>query len=398
MNNLLDKSNLRIQRVNTKHIRSLMSKIDWTDRLIGILGARGTGKTTMMLQQLKRRFGLGTEAIYITMDDIYFTNNTLVDFIETFRTNGGKAIYIDEVHKYPDWAREIKNIYDFYDDIQIVFTGSSITDILRQNADLSRRAVQYELTGLSFREFLEVTSVVNIPILPWEDLLSKHTQVASDINSIIKPIQHFKEYLQYGYYPFFLENKKTYHLRLENIIRLIVEVDLQFIKDLDKENIRKVFQLLYILAANVPFKPNISKLSEKIGIHRNLLVEYLHFLDKAKLINSLAAEGKSINILQKPEKIYLENTNLQYTLAPSDVDKGTLREAFFCNQLQNAGHKLSIPLQGDFMVDSQWTFEIGGKGKTIKQIADTPNAWIAMDDIEIGAYGKIPLWLFGILY
>ena len=398
MDNLKLKSNIIVQQQNLNIIRPLAKKIDWGNRLISILGARGTGKTTLMLQQMKAVYGSGKEALYITMDDIYFTNNRLSDLAQDFRQQGGKILFIDEIHKYPDWAREIKNIYDFYKDLKIVFTGSSILDISRQNADLSRRAVQYELTGLSYREFLNFTDYANIEPITLKELLNHHVEIANDLTKNFKPLQFFSDYLKYGYYPFFLENINTYHLKVEKVVRLIIEQDLQFIAGFNPHHSRKIYQLLYILATNVPFKPNISKLSEKTGISRNTIIEYLHYLTNGRLINALAAAGKSISTLQKPDKIFLENTNLLYALTPENANKGTLREAFFMNQLKNNGHHLSLPLKGDFYVDDQFTFEIGGKGKSGNQIQGVEQSFVATDDIEAGVANKIPLWMFGLLY
>lgn len=397
MENLQLKSNIVVQDQSMDFVRDQASRIDWNDRLIGILGARGTGKTTILLQQMKAKYGLSKEAMYITMDDIYFTSVKLSDIALQFRQQGGKILFIDEVHKYPDWAREIKNIYDFYKDLKIVFTGSSIIDMSRQNADLSRRAVQYELTGLSYREFLCFSGVVKPEAVNLKDLLKNHVEIAHELTRSFKPLQHFNEYLKFGYYPFFVENIHTYHIRIEKVVRLIIEEDLQFIDGFNPHHSRKVYQLLYILATNVPFKPNVSKLAEKTGMNRNLIVEYLYHLDGARLINSLAAAGRSTSILQKPDKIFLENTNLLYALTPESVDKGTLRETFFMNQLKNSGHEVKLPLKGDFFVDDQYTFEIGGKGKSSAQIAGVDKSFIAVDDQEAGLSNKIPLWLFGML-
>lgn len=392
------KSNLIVQQQSMAIVRPLAKTIDWNNRLISILGARGTGKTTLMLQHIKVNYGLSNEALYITMDDIYFTNHLLSEFAQEFRQNGGKFLFIDEVHKYPNWAKEIKNIYDFYKDLNIVFTGSSIVDISRQNTDLSRRAVQYELTGLSYREFLSFTGIANIEAITFENLLSNHVEIAHDLISKLKPLQYFNDYIRYGYYPFFTENINTYHLRLEKVVRLIIEQDLQFIAGFNPHHSRKIYQLLYILATNVPFKPNVSNLSEKTGISRNMIVEYLYYLNHAKLINSLSAAGKSISILQKPDKIFLENTNLSFALSPDNTDKGSLREAYFMNQLKNANHEVNLPLKGDFLIDDKFTFEIGGKGKSAKQLAGIENSFIAIDDMEAGTGNKIPLWMFGLLY
>ena len=373
MENLFIKSNLIVQQQALEIERTLVKKIDWNNRLISIMGARGTGKTTLMLQRIKKMYGLSKEALYITLDDIYFTNNLLTDFAQEFSQNGGKILFIDEVHKYPNWAKEIKNIYDFYIDLSIVFTGSSIIDISRQNADLSRRAVQYELTGLSYREFLSFAGIVNLTAISLEDLLQNHVAIANQLTLNFKPLQHFNSYLKHGYYPFFTENINTYHLKLEKVGRLIIEEDLQFIAGFNPQHSRKIYQLLYILATNVPFKPNITKLSEKTGISRNMIITYLYYLDNARLINTLTAAGKSISTLQKPDKIFLENTNLLFALSPNNTDKGSLREAFFMSQLKNAGHEINLPLKGDFYVDDKYTFEIGGKGKTTKQLTTINN-------------------------
>ncbi|MCX2584901.1 ATP-binding protein [Pedobacter sp. MR22-3] len=398
MEKLRLKSNLIVQQQTMNIVRPLSKRIDWSDRIISILGARGTGKTTLILQHIKANYGLSDEALYVSMDDIYFSNNKLSDFAEEFRQNGGKILFIDEVHKYPDWAKEIKNIYDFYKDLKIVFTGSSIIDISRQKIDLSRRAVQYELTGLSYREFLSFSNIINLDAISLEDLLQNHIQIAHDLISKFKPLQYFNEYLKHGYYPFFVENINTYHLRLEKVVRLIIEEDLQFIAGFNPHHSRKIYQLLYILSTNVPFKPNISNLSEKTGISRNAIVEYLYYLHNAKLINTLSAAGKSISTLQKPDKIFLENTNLSFALSPNNTEKGSLREAFFMNQLTNAGHAINLPLKGDFYINDQFTFEIGGKEKSTKQLTGIDNSFFAVDDMEAGIGNKIPLWMFGLLY
>lgn len=398
MQELILKSVLLVKNLKETFVRSLAKRIDWSDRLIGILGARGTGKTTLMLQQLEKLKCISGEAVYITLDDLYFTEFNLVSFAESFRAGGGRFLFIDEVHKYPMWAREIKNIYDTYRDLKIVFTGSSITDMLRQDGDLSRRSVLYELPGLSFREFLALEKAADLPEVSLHDLISRHSEIALDWTSKFRPLQFFSEYLSYGYYPFYAENKSTYHIRIEQVVKMIIETDLRYIEGFDAANSRKIFKLLYILATNVPFKPNISSLSEKIGVHRNTLVQYINHLEKARLINTLGAVGKSVSTLQKPDKIFLENPNLQFALAPARINRGTLRETFFMNQLLHSNHRLSLPVAGDFIVDEEWNFEIGGKDKSDYQIRSLKNGLIASDDIEIGNGNRIPLWMFGFLY
>ena len=398
MEHILLKSSRLVLNQSLDFQRSLAVRIDWTDRLVGIVGARGTGKTTLLVQQLKKKNLPTHEAAYLSLDDIYFTDNKLVAFAESFIRQGGRFLFIDEVHKYPHWAREIKNLYDTFPELYIVFSGSSIIDMLRQDADLSRRAVQYELPGLSYREFLAFSKILDAKPVSLRDIIKDHTQISSVIVQQFKPLQHISEYFQLGYYPFFAENKNTYSLRLEQLIKMITETDLRFIEGFDPANTRKIYQLLYVLASNVPFKPNVTKLSEKIGLHRNTLVQYLHYLERARLINSLTAAGRSISTLQKPDKIYLENTNLQYTLAPQTANKGTLRETFIMNQLVNANHSVALPTTGDFLVDDTYFFEVGGKDKTIAQLKNKSNAFIVADDLETGLLNKIPMWLFGFLY
>ena len=398
MQELLSKSAVLVRNLKETFVRSLTERVDWSDRLIGIIGARGTGKTTLLLQRLKQESVRSGEAVYITLDDLYFTEYSLLSFAEAFRAQGGRYLFIDEVHKYPTWAREIKNIYDTYRDLKIVFTGSSITDILRQDVDLSRRAIQYELPGLSFREYLVIERVVTLPVLPLTDILKHHAELALDWTAQFKPLQHFTDYLTHGYYPFYSEGRQTYHLRIEQVVKLIIESDLRYIDGFDAANSRKLFKLLYILATNVPFKPNISSLSEKIGVHRNTLVQYIGHLEKARLINTLGAVGKSISTLQKPDKIFLENPNLQFALAPTRVNRGTLRETFLMNQLMHGQHRVSLPAAGDFYIDEEWIVEVGGKDKSASKIQGMKKAFIAADDLEIGVDRKIPLWMFGFLY
>ncbi len=397
MKRLIEKSNRLIQNTSLIFQRENLQTIKWDWRLISLIGTRGVGKTTLLLQHLKLNYGFDATALYLSLDDIYFTNTLLSDFVDTFYKTGGKTLYLDEVHKYPNWAREIKNIYDFYPDLKLVFTGSSIIELLKQDVDLSRRALLYELQGLSFREFLKVKKILNYPAIKWENLLKNHTTIAAEINQQIRPLQHFKEYITIGYYPYFLEGTDFYSDRLEQSIRLVIENDLDFIPGYDPRNARKIYQLFYILASSVPFKPNISKLSDKIGVHRNTLIQYLHHLEKARLIHTLYPAGRSTSILQKPEKIFLHNTNIAFALTPENVDKGSLRETFLLNQLK-PNYQVTLPKKGDFLVDNQYLLEVGGANKGRSQIQGIPDAYVVADDIEIGTTNRIPLWLFGFLY
>jgi predicted AAA+ superfamily ATPase len=304
---------------------------------------------------------------------------------------------LDEVHKYKNWSAEIKNIYDQYADLKIVFTGSSIIDISRQQGDLSRRAVMYELPGLSFREFLLLKHHIEIPTLTLEKLLKDAGGYKLQLSGSFRPLAFFNEYLQTGYYPFMMEDSETVHRKINQLIRTIVEYDMAELKDFDIRNARKILQLLYVIAQQVPFKPNIVALAAKTNIHRNSLNNYLNYLEQAKLITLLQSAGKSTAILQKPEKIYLNNTNLLFALAEEQVETGNLRETFFLSQVQAFG-KISIPKQGDFMIDNKYIFEIGGRNKTSKQISGIKNARVVKGELEYPAGNDIPLWMFGLLY
>jgi hypothetical protein len=397
MNSIQEKFQRKIQDTSLSFIRSQMTDIAWEARLIGIKGARGVGKTTLLLQYIKKNLPINEETLYVSLDNIWFTENNLSDLTDSFIKKGGKYLFLDEVHKYPNWAQELKNIYDDYPQLKIVFTGSSLLEILNARADLSRRAIIYTMQGLSYREYLNLILKVEMPILSLEDIVSNHTKLAQDLNNTIKPLQHFDSYLKSGYYPFFLEAPALYFQRLEEVINLILEIELPLLRKVDIAYINKLKQLLQIIAQSVPFMPNISKLSERIGINRNTLISYLYFLNEAHIIKNLYRDAKGISQLQKPDKIYLDNTNLQYAFSTNNANIGNIRETFFVNQLSYK-HLVEYTKQGDFRVDWMYTFEIGGPQKTKKQIKDLENAFIASDDIEYGYQNKIPLWLFGFLY
>jgi uncharacterized protein len=397
MERLKSLSRQRVAQTDFQFRRYLYSKIDWSNRLIAIKGARGVGKTTLILQYLKANFGNEESALYASLDDIYFSANTLLGLTDTFYKAGGKVLFLDEVHKYPSWSQEIKNIYDGYPLLKVVFTSSSILQINKGYADLSRRVVAYNLQGLSFREFLEVTGVMKSPPVSMTDMINIHKDIESDVAKQIRPLKHFKDYLQYGYYPFFLENKESYFQKLQSAINLTLDYDLPSAQTIDYSNIYKLKKLLYLIANSVPFKPNVSKLGEQIHTTRATVIQYLEHLKNAQIINLLNTDSFGSGYLAKPEKIYLQNTNLMYALAPETANTGNIRETFFFNQVGNL-HDLTLPKEGDFMVDKKLTFEVGGKNKTRKQIAVLPDSYIAADDIEYGFNNKIPLWLFGFLY
>ena len=397
MNVLLEQSEYLLSNTTLDFKRFLFNEIKWNNRLVGIKGARGTGKTTLLLQWLKQQDLPVTKAAYFSLDDLYFTNNSLKETVAQFHKLGGKILVLDEVHKYKNWSTEIKNIHDIYTGIKIIFTGSSIIDISRQQGDLSRRAIIYELPGLSYREFLSLKYNLQLPVFSLNEILKDTSTLKKQLTISFRPLEYFNEYLQTGYYPFMMEDKETVHQKINQLIRTIVEYDMAELKDFDIRNAKKILQLMYVIAQQVPFKPNLVALAEKTSIHRNSLNNYLHYLEQAKLISLLQPAGKSVASLQKPEKIYLNNTNLLFALAEKQVEKGNLRETFFLSQL-NAVHKIAMPKQGDFFVDNKYTFEVGGKDKSKKQIAGIKNAWVVKDDLEFPVGNNLPLWMFGCLY
>lgn len=351
----------------------------------------------MLLQWLKTLNISAREAAYFSLDDLYFSKNTLVDTTRTFYQNGGKILVLDEVHKYPSWAREIKNLHDRYDDLRIVFTGSSILEISKQEADLSRRALMYELWGMSYREYLELVHQINVPVLKLEELLSGSDSLFRKIPKDFRPLVYFNEYLKYGYYPFFIDDPASYQQRLRQLCRVIVEYDMAELKGFDIRQAKKMLQLLYVIAQQVPFKPNITSLARKTEIHRNSINNYLYFLHESRLIHLLYADGISVATLQKPEKVYLNNTNLLYALSENKPSPETIREVFFCNQL-SARNRVNHGKTADFIVNDRYHFEIGGKSKKPNQVKDLPSAWLVKDDLEYPVGRSLPLWLFGLLY
>jgi len=389
-------------RVSLKHKRYLYTKIDWSQRLIGILGQRGQGKTTMMLQYIKEHYADDSSALYISLDNPYFQTLSLLDFAQEFSQLGGKVLFIDEVHKYKDWSIHIKLIYDMLD-VKVIFSGSSILKMTKQDGDLSRRSLVYHLENMSFREYLSITDTIDLPTYTLKELLDNHIQIATTITAQIKPIKLFRDYMEYGAYPFILEDKAFYHQRIIQIIMLILETDLPYINAIEIAQISKLKKLLYMLAVSVPFVPNVVDLAQATNISRPKIYEYLKYLEDAKIITSLRTQEKGYKIMSKPEKLYMNNPSISYALCASS-DKGSLRESFFVNQIKNYYGKRFLDdaiwtsKVGDFLVEERYVFEVGGKNKSFKQIKDIPDSYIAADDIEIGFGNKIPLWLFGFLY
>lgn len=397
MEKLILKSNQKIEQTNFDFQRFLLNENLLQHRLTAIKGARGTGKTTLLLQIAKKLLPSYNRVLYFAMDDLFFTNNTLYRMAEQFVLNNGKYLLIDEVHKYPNWSREIKLIYDDFPTLQVIFTSSSILNIFKAESDLSRRVVVFELPELSLREFIELESQIKLPVLTLNEILENHQEIAFSILKSIKPVFEFNKYLKYGQYPYFIEGLEYYYQKLMHTIQLIMDVDISSVENLDYHNIVKLKKLLFAVATSVPFTPNISKLSEKIGLSRPFMIKAFELLEKAHLLIQLHQSNKGISQLSKPEKLYLRNTNLIYAIADENADTGNLRETFFLNQLQYK-HKISLPAKGDFLIDDTYTFEIGGKNKTRKQLESVANSFVIKDTIETGINQTIPLWMFGFLY
>lgn len=397
MDRLKQISENRLQRIQTDFTRFLMGEIDWDARMIGISGARGAGKTTLLLQYMKNRLPANAEALYASLDDIYFAENPLIYLAEEFYKKGGEFLFLDEVHKYPDWSRELKNIYDNLPGLKIVFTSSSALDIYKGAFDLSRRALVYSLPGLSFREFIELKHRISLKSYSLEQILSESKKIGSEILDKIKPLKFFEDYLKFGYYPFSIESEKNYYDKLTSILNLVLESDLPTIFKIDYYSVMKIKKMLSVLSRIVPYKPNIEKLALQADTTRDTLLKFLFYLEKAGIVKWLSKDTFGINYLNKPDKLYLNNTNLMYALTNEKPDTGNLRETFFLNQLL-VKYSVSYPGKGDFLVDGKYLFEVGGSSKNTKQIAGLENAFIAADDIEFPDGRKIPLWLFGFLY
>ena len=377
--------------------RYLYDRIDWSVRLIGIKGARGVGKTTLLLQHIKETFANLDYVLYVSLDNLWFNNHRLEELVEFLYTHGVVNIYFDEVHKYRNWTQSLKNFYDNYPDLNIVYTGSAMLAIDNSKTDLSRRQSLYTLNGLSFREYLEYESVAAIPVIALEELLDAHIGYAMEVASKIKVLKCFDDYLNKGYYPYYKESGEDYLMRVAEVARLVIDSDIPAVEDITYTTVQKIKKLLMVIAENVPLEPNINKLSAELESTRDQTLKMLYLLDRAALLCLLTDKVKDYKHLTGPKKVYLNNANLMYALSGNNLSKGTLRETFFANQV-GAVATLTMPKQGDFMAAGKYLFEVGGSRKTFGQIADLPNSYLALDDIETGSGNRIPLWMFGCLY
>jgi predicted AAA+ superfamily ATPase len=397
MESLIIKSDRLVKDTNINFVRYLYHNIEWSNRLIGIVGAKGTGKTTLLLQYIKQNFDEKSKFLYVSLDDIWFSTHTLSELAEQFYLLGGTHLFLDEVHKYKNWDIEIKNIYDSYRSLNIVFTGSSMLEIFEASVDFSRRIIVYELRGLSFREFLQYEYNISFKRYSLQEIIDNHRNIVFEIIDKIKIIPAFKKYLEHGYYPYYKESLSSYPFKIEQSINKTLKEDIPAIEDIEYATILKIKKMLGIIGELVPFTPNISQLSGSIEISRNALVKYLYLLDKAGILMCINEPVPSLETLSKPQKVYLDNTNIINSLSFENKNIGNERETFFANQLR-AKHKVSSAKNGDFTIDEKIIFEVGGKNKGDSQIKGITNAYIAADNIENGFANKIPLWLFGFLY
>ncbi len=387
-----------LRNVKSDYKRYLYDSISFNERMIAIKGIRGVGKTTLLLQYLKTQ-NLN-KSLYVTADHPWFYTKNLLDTAEEWHKLGGRLLIIDEVHKYKNWSSELKNIYDGFPEMQIIFTASSALDIYRGEADLSRRVLSYSLHGMSFREYLIINKIVKCKTYSLTDILANHRAIAAEImEEMASPLGHFKSYLRHGYLPFgaVTRNEQDYLTRVFQIIDACLAYDLAFINDYSAEHQSKIKKLLGILSETVPYIPNILELATQLQIGRNTLLMLLQHLEQASLINSINKTGKSFSVLQKPDKITLENTNFCYALS-NVPDEGSMRETFFVNQLRNAGSNVEVSDTADYLIDGKITVEIGGKSKKKKQIKAIDDAFVIKDNIETGIGNVVPLWLFGFLY
>ncbi len=385
----------RLQAVPKTFTRFLAGQIDWEDRLIGIRGARGCGKTTLLLQHLYS-FPQRSQCLYASLDHLWFTNHSLNELVEYFVFHGGTHLYLDEIHYLPQWQTILKNLYDDFPNLHVVYTGSSLLKMDHGGGDLSRRQIIYNLPGLSFREFLELEYGIKQPALKLEELLSKHAEIATTICGKTTILPLFEKYLRFGYYPFYREVKRGFDLRLQETVNRVLESDYPILEPITVSTIQKTKKMLQVLAESVPQTQNLGELCAQLDTDRNQALKMLDALARAGLLDILYSPTKTLKHLGWPEKILLHNTNLMYALG-SNVTTGTLRETFFLNQMQ-VSHQVHAPKSGDFLVDSKLLFEVGGRKKSFRQIQDIPDSYLAVDDLEVGYDNRIPLWLFGLLY
>ena len=388
-----------VSQVSTKAKRYLYHQLPWDARMLCIRGARGVGKTTLLLQRMAEAFPSGgNQALYVSLDELWFNENRLVDLADYHYAHGGTHLFLDEVHRYPqeNWAQEIKNIYDRYPGFHVVFTGSSVLKIDQSQADLSRRCLFFTMQGLSFREYLQFNGIVQLEPVELEQVINSHVKLTMEITRQVHVLQYFGDYLRHGYYPFYHELGGGYGMALRQIVANVIEQDIPQAESVEMNTINRMKRLIALIARLSPFTVNVSRIANTLECDRQTVYKLLRTMHQASLINMLYKGKNNMQQLVKPEKVYLENTNLMFALA-SEINTGNIRETFFANQLFNA-HELAFSGSGDFLVDNTHTIEVGGHRKSFEQIKDLTDSYLAVDDIEIGNGNRIPLWLFGFLY
>ena len=378
-----------LRSISTTFHRYMFNRINWDNRLLGLVGPRGIGKTTLMLQYAKEKLNRNT-TLFVNADDLYFSAHHLVDLADEFVKRGGTHLIIDEIHKYKDWARELKLIYDYHADLKVFFTGSSILDIHKGSTDLSRRAIVYSMQGLSFREYLEMFHHIKIPAYSLTDII----QHRAELPDKFRPYAYFQSYLEQGYYPFSKEDQ--FNIRLQQVINKTLEVDIPQYAEMSISTTRKLKQLLIIIAQSVPFKPNMSSIATILGVSRNNLSDYFLYLEEAGLIAQLRDGTGGIRGLGKVDKVYLDNPTLIYSLGQDTSEIGNIRETFFLYQTR-VEQKVITSAISDFQI-ANYIFEVGGKNKKQKQLQGSENGFIVKDNIEQGYMNVIPLWQFGLNY
>ena len=389
MEKLLVQFHKLIRETDTGFFRYIYTEINWKNRMIGLIGPRGVGKTTLVLQHIKKNLNKA-ETLYVTAEDFYFADNRLIDLADTFVKLGGKYLFIDEIHKYKDWAKELKLIYDYNPELHVVFTGSSVMDIKKGASDLSRRAVMYNLQGLSFREYLQLFHQTSVQPYSLDEVLAHK----AELPGVKHPLPLFEDYLKRGYYPFALE--ENFELKLQQIVNQTLETDIPLYAGMNVSTGRKLKRLLSIIAKSVPFKPNMTSIANALSASRNNIADYCLFIEEAGMIAQLRDATGGIKGLGKVDKIYLDNTNLIFSLATDNSNTGNIRETFFLNQLRVKHDVIDSPV-ADFRI-GDYIFEVGGKNKRLKQIQGIEKAFIVKDDIELGYLNTIPLWQFGLTY
>ena len=403
MDALFRKSDRLLANTRTEIIRDKMGEIHWNAQLISIMGAKGVGKSTLIKQYLKQNYALGDRRVlYCSADTVDFSMRTLVGLAEEFVMRGGELLVIDEIHKYhpgtADWSREIKEIYELYPDLKLIVSGSSLLQLREGDADLSRRAIKYTMPGLSFREALRFYHGLSFPKWSLEDILAHPYDLWQTVYDKCKPVALFKEYIEKGYYPFLLEGEGEYYTKIEQVVNYIIETELPRICKVDVANVRKLQALINMICSEVPFELNANRIAAALEIGRDTVVEYLKYLGDAKVLNLLYSDKKKIGKLSKPDKVYLENPNILYALAPTKVEIGTLRETFAIGSLSESHNVEYGKAQGDFKVDGKYTFEIGGRSKDFSQIAGVKDSYVFADDWDMPDGAKLPLWMLGFLY